>query len=156
MILKLLWIKWYIQKTYFWRYFWINIIFEIIFCHYFEFPPLPDSEKFDHPLKIPPLPLSPLPLKIPKFLSCPQSRVGKTLWAHHSENVVYDLGTYTANIVNFTWFLKLILGLDASTFRRVKGACSVISFKGTCTLKWDAPLSRGIRYVQNLFVFGDG
>ena len=42
-------------------------------------------EKFDPtPYKIPPLPLkiflSPMPLKIPKFLSHPQSRVGKTLW----------------------------------------------------------------------------
>ena len=44
--------------------------------------------------------------------------------AYHSENLLYYLGTFTANKVNFTWFFTLILGLDASPFRRVKGACS--------------------------------
>ena len=53
---------------------------------------------------------------------------------YHSENLLYYFGTFTANKVNFTWFFNLILGLDASTFRRVKGACSVIPFKGTCAL----------------------
>ena len=85
MILKLLWIKWNIQKTYFWCYFWINIIFKIIFVSLFwvhpcliqknliPFPPKnssPASENFPFP---------PLPLRIPKFLFHPQSRVGKTL-----------------------------------------------------------------------------
>ena len=86
MILKLLWIKWNIQKTYFWSYFWINIIFKIIFVTLFWVPPLPDAEEFDSPPKkfLPCLwkfsiPFPPLPLKIPKFLSHPQSRVGKTL-----------------------------------------------------------------------------
>ena len=82
MILKLLWIKWNIQKTYFWSYFWINIIFKIIFVTLFWVPPLPDAEEFDSPPKkfLPCLwkfSIPPLPLKIPKFLSDPQSRVGK-------------------------------------------------------------------------------
>ena len=44
---------------------------------------------------------------------------------------------FAANKVNFTWFVTLILGLDASTFRWVKGACSVIPFKGAsgCAFK---------------------
>ena len=46
--------------------------------------------------------------------------------AYHSENSMYDLGTLTVNKVDFILFLTLILGLDTSTFRRVKGACSVI------------------------------
>ena len=59
--------------------------------------------------------------------------------AYHSENLVYYLGTFIAKKVNFTWFLTLILGLDALTFRQVKGACSVIPFKGACTVKQGAP-----------------
>ena len=54
--------------------------------------------------------------------------------AYHSDNLVYHLGIFAANKVNFTWFVTVILGLDASTFRWVKGACSVIP----C----DAPLNR--------------
>ena len=50
--------------------------------------------------------------------------------AYHSENLLYYLGQSTANKVNFTWLFTLILGLDASTFRRVKGACSVILKRG--------------------------
>ena len=50
--------------------------------------------------------------------------------AYHSENVVHYSRKFTANKLNFTWFLTLILGLDASTFRRIKGACSVSPFKG--------------------------
>ena len=41
----------------------------------------------------------------------------------------------------------LILGLDASTFRCVKGACSVIPFKGACTLKWGAHLNGVVGYI---------
>ena len=68
--------------------------------------------------------------------------------AYHSENLVYDLGlgTFAADRVNFIWFLTLILGLDASTFRRVKGACSVIPFTGACVLKQGASLSGVIGY----------
>ena len=36
--------------------------------------------------------------------------------AYQSENLVYVIGTFIANEVNFTWFLTLILGLNASTF----------------------------------------
>ena len=61
--------------------------------------------------------------------------------AYHSDNLVYYLEIFAANKVNFTWFVTLILGLDASTFRWVKGACSVIPFKGACALKRGAPLS---------------
>ena len=57
--------------------------------------------------------------------------------AYHSENLLYHLGTFTVN----TCFFILILGLDASTFGRVKGACSVILFKGACALKQGAPLT---------------
>ena len=42
----------------------------------------------------------------------------------HSENLVYYLGRFAANKVNFTWFVTLILGVDASTFRLDKGACA--------------------------------
>ena len=55
--------------------------------------------------------------------------------AYHSENLVYHLGRFAEKKVNFT------LGLDASAFRRVKGACSVIMFKGTCALEFGAPVS---------------
>ena len=55
--------------------------------------------------------------------------------AYHSENLVYYLGIFAANKVNFTWFMTLILGLDAWTFRLVKGAYSVIPFKGAFALK---------------------
>ena len=65
--------------------------------------------------------------------------------AYRSENLLYYLGTFTANKVNFTWFFTLILGLDTSTFRRVKGACSVILFEGAFTLKW------GNRVIYSLF-----
>ena len=61
--------------------------------------------------------------------------------AYHSKNLVYHLGTFAANKVNFTWFVTLILGLDASTFRLVNGACSVIPFECACTLKRGAPLT---------------
>ena len=61
--------------------------------------------------------------------------------ADHSENLVYYLGTFTANKVNST-------GVDASTFRRVKGACSVIPFKSACTLVRGAPLSVVIGYID--------
>ena len=99
MILKLLWIKWNIQKTYFWCYFWINIIFKIIFVSLFwvhpcliqknliPFPPKnssPASENF------------PFPPKIPKILSHPQCRVGKTLCVHFliiSIGVVYPMNS---------------------------------------------------------------
>ena len=66
--------------------------------------------------------------------------------AYHSENLVYYLGRFAANKVDFTWFVTLILELDASTFRWVKGACSVIPFKGACAIKLGAPLSAGIWY----------
>ena len=62
--------------------------------------------------------------------------------AYQSEN----LGRFAANKVNFTWFVTLILGLDASTFQWVKGACSVIPFKGACALEWGAPLTGVIGY----------
>ena len=55
---------------------------------------------------------------------------------------------FAANKVNFTWFVTLILGLDASTFRWVKGACSVILFKGACALTRGAPLSGVIAYYS--------
>ena len=67
--------------------------------------------------------------------------------AYHSENLVYYLERFAANKVNFTWFVTLILGLDASTFQWVKGACSVIPFKGACALKRGAPLSGVIGYI---------
>ena len=51
------------------------------------------------------------------------------------------LGRFAAKKVNFTWFVTLILGLDALTFRWVKGACRVILLKGACTLKRDASLT---------------
>ena len=50
--------------------------------------------------------------------------------AFRSENLVYDLGTFTAKKVNSIWILTLILELNASTFQQVKGACSVIPYKG--------------------------
>ena len=59
--------------------------------------------------------------------------------AYHSENLVYHLERFAANKVNFTWFVTLILGLDTSTFRWVKGECSVIPFMGACALKRVAP-----------------
>ena len=34
---------------------------------------------------------------------------------YHSANLVYCLGIFDANKVIFTWFVTLILGLDAST-----------------------------------------
>ena len=68
--------------------------------------------------------------------------------AYHSENLVYHLGKFTADKVDFTWFLNLILGLDASTFRQVKSACSVIPFKGACALKRGAPLTGVIGHVK--------
>ena len=52
--------------------------------------------------------------------------------AYHNENLVYYLGRFAAKKLNFTWFVTVILGLDASTFQWVKGACSVIPFKGAC------------------------
>ena len=66
--------------------------------------------------------------------------------AYHSENLLYHLGTYTANKVNSTWFYTLILGLDVSTFQLVKGACSVIPFQGESALKRGAPSSGVIGY----------
>ena len=36
--------------------------------------------------------------------------------AYHNENLMYFLETLTVIKVNFTWFLTLILELDASTF----------------------------------------
>ena len=67
--------------------------------------------------------------------------------AYHSENLVYYSGIFAANKVYFTWFVTLILTLDASTFRCVKGACSVIPFKGACTLKWGAHLNGVVGYI---------
>ena len=64
--------------------------------------------------------------------------------AYHSENVTFDLGTFTANKVNSIWFLTLILGLDVLTFQSVSGACSLIQLEGAWSLKWSAPLSGGI------------
>ena len=61
--------------------------------------------------------------------------------AYHSENWVYYLGKFSANKVNFTWFLTLILGLDASTFRQVKGACSGIPFRAHAPLNGVHPLT---------------
>ena len=51
MILKLLWIKWNIQKTNFWCYFWINIIFKIIFVSLFSVPPCPMQKNLIPPKK---------------------------------------------------------------------------------------------------------
>ena len=68
--------------------------------------------------------------------------------AYLSENLVYYLGRFAANKVNFTWFVTLILGMDASNFRWVKGACSVIPFKGACVLKQGAPFKRGNRVIK--------
>ena len=57
--------------------------------------------------------------------------------AYHSDNLVYCcVGIFDANKVIFTWFVTLILGLDASTFWWVKGACSVIR-----ALKQGVPLT---------------
>ena len=58
--------------------------FQNYFCDAILSSPLPDAEEFDSPPKkfLPCLwkfSIPPLPLKIPKFLSHPQSRVGKTL-----------------------------------------------------------------------------
>ena len=50
---------------------------------------------------------------------------GQGTKAYHSENLVYEIGTFTANKVHFTWFLTLVLRVYASTFQRVKGACSI-------------------------------
>ena len=63
---------------------------------------------------------------------------------------MYNLGTFTANKVNFIWFFTLILGLDALIFRPVKGASSVIPFKGTCTLRYVATLIQGNRVVKDI------
>ena len=74
--------------------------------------------------------------------------------AYHSENLLYHLGTFTANKVNFIWALTLVLGLDATTFRLVRDACNVIPLKIACALKWGAPLSGGIGYtVCSEYVF---
>ena len=73
--------------------------------------------------------------------------------AYHCKNLLYHLGTFTANKVDFTWFFTPILGLNASTFRRVKGACSVIPFKGACALKRGAPLSGVIGYYKLIIEF---
>ena len=43
--------------------------------------------------------------------------------------------------------MTVILGLDASTLRWVKGTCSVLLCKGACNLNWGAPLTRVIGYV---------
>ena len=51
--------------------------------------------------------------------------------AYHSENLVYYLGRFAANKVDFTWFVTLILGLDASAFRWVKGSCGDAPLNGT-------------------------
>ena len=72
--------------------------------------------------------------------------------AYQSENLVYCLGIFAANKVNSTWFVTLIPGLDASTFRLVKGACGMIPFKGACALKQGAPLNGVIGYVQCLLL----
>ena len=61
--------------------------------------------------------------------------------AYHSENLVYYQGKYTVNKVNLTCFLTHILGLDASSFRLLKGACSGIPFKGACVLERGALLT---------------
>ena len=39
--------------------------------------------------------------------------------AYHSEKLVYDLGKFIVNKVNFACFFTVILELDISTFRRV-------------------------------------
>ena len=54
--------------------------------------------------------------------------------ADHSENLVHDLGTFTATKVNLIWFLTLILKLKVSFFYMVKGTRSVIP------LRYQAPL----------------
>ena len=63
--------------------------------------PLPDQEKFDSPLEnsYPASQIfhSPLPLKIPEFLSHPQSRVGETLW----KNI--DRGSLIFDIPDLSW-----------------------------------------------------
>ena len=59
--------------------------------------------------------------------------------AYHSENLLYHLGTFTVNKVDFTCFFTLILSLDASTFGRVKGAYNVILFKGAAPLNGVRP-----------------
>ena len=64
--------------------------------------------------------------------------------AYRSENLVYDLGIFTAKKVNFVWLFTLNLRLHALTFHWVKGACNVIPFKGVCALKCSAPLPGGI------------
>ena len=66
--------------------------------------------------------------------------------AYHSENLVYYLGTFTANKVNFTWFLTLILGLDTSPFLWVKGACSVIPFRSA--LIWGNRVPAKFEFVE--------
>ena len=55
--------------------------------------------------------------------------------AYQSENLLCDFGTFTAKKVNFIKFLTLIPELDASTFRQVKDACSIILFKGAWAIK---------------------
>ena len=52
MILKLPWINWKIQKEIISDITFESISFSKLFlCRYFEFPLLPDPEKFDSPLK---------------------------------------------------------------------------------------------------------
>ena len=71
----------------------------------------------------------------------------------HSKNLVHYWRIFTINKVNYAWFLTFFLSLDASTFRRVKGACSVILFKGACALKCRCALVHGNRVINSKLWF---
>ena len=87
MILKLLGVKWNIKKNYGWCYLWMHIIFTILFLYcYFESPLACLVQKN----LIPPLKISPLPLKIPKLLSYPQSRIERHYAKHMKPSGFYD------------------------------------------------------------------
>ena len=72
--------------------------------------------------------------------------LGQGTTASQSKKLVHYLGMFTATKANFAQFINVIVFMDASTFRRVKGSCSVLLFKGTCTIKWGMPISARIVY----------
>ena len=111
MICKLLQIKWNIKNNAFWLWLCKSIWFsKLIFVDH-EFP-LPDPERN---LILPPLSLTifyPPILKIPKYLSHPQSRVVKTLW-RTSMCLMYSKENYLGHIYLKLFIPKLIMIWDS-------------------------------------------
>ena len=75
--------------------------------------------------------------------------------AYHSEKLVYDLGKFIVNKVNFACFFTVILGLEVSTFRRII-LLTLISVSKPFQKGCDFTVFSAIHFYNCLVLMGEG